>query len=427
MSVYTFSRQTIEEDPTVQMMMRRRNLSPASESSYVKAIRFFCEYYKTKPEEIVSRFRELDEDELIEEFANFFASINDRVAPKTLHGWMPGIRAWLLENGVRRVDRVSRELSREFKRKIGKPKPLLKRDAISREEITKILKICKKRERAIICTFASTGLRLSACLGLKMKHIKDDIWNPNLSSYLLEIHGTLLKGEDADPHITFISQEAAEYIRALLLERVDEGKTPNSEDFLFLAERGGERLSAKRFSNLFRELCRKANLDMKPVKIRGYHPVGKKGGGTELRRSGLRYNIRVHSLRKFMKTACSRNGVDRMVSEALLGHSLAKFGVESLYDYCCTQRDYLRQEYEKVLGAVTFLKPQPIPESNRMREENQRLQERLERLERRINQGYGSPEALVEMLREHGLVATLENENKEKSGPSLPRRQPRER
>ena len=394
-------------------MLRRRNLSPGSEKAYVKAIRFFCEYYKTRPEDLIKRFSEFSEDEIIEEFANFFASVQNRVASKTLWGWMPGIRAWLLENGVRAIDRVGREISREFRRKIGKVQPLLKRDLLEKQEIIEILKVCGRRDRAAITTFASSGLRLSACLGLQMKHIKDDIWNPNLNCYLLEIFGSLLKGGDnAEPYYTFISSEAAENIRNLLLNRKDDGEELTDESYLFISRRGGGQLSSKRFSNLFRELCREANLDLKGVKIKGYHPVGAKGGGTELRRDGMRYNIRVHSLRKFFKTRCSLAGVDRMASESLMGHSLNSFGVENLYDFCATRKDWLRTEYEKVLADFTFLKPQPIFENGdaraaahtrreimELQSENAGLLARIDHLESQERGSVGQ-KGLVEMLRD---------------------------
>lgn len=48
----------------------------------------------------------------------------------------------------------------------------------------------------------------------------------------------------------------------------------------------------------------------------------------------VRYNTCIHSLRKFFKTVYSVSGVDRTASETFLGHSLMKFRVESLYDFC---------------------------------------------------------------------------------------------
>ncbi|MEM1586220.1 MAG: hypothetical protein QXX99_02910 [Candidatus Bathyarchaeia archaeon] len=70
---------------------------------------------------------------------------------------------------------------------------------------------------------------------------------------------------------------------------------------------------------------------MRPVPIKGIYKVG---GEKSVNSNAVRYNTRIHALRKFFKTACSISGVDGMASEAFLGHSLTRFGVESLYDFC---------------------------------------------------------------------------------------------
>ena len=416
----------IAEDPTVQRVFERRTLTQGTANYYVQGVRFFCEYYNARPFELIGKFRALSEDQLVEEFGDFFAAVNRRVAPKTLWSWLPGIRAWLLENGVRSIDRVGREISKEYRRKVGKVRTLLKRDVVDKQEITRILKVCGKRERAIITTFASSGLRLSACFALQVKHFKDDLWNANLPCYRLQIPESLAKG--GDPFFTFISSEAAEYIRDILLERVDQGEKIGPESYLFtvstkrLERPLGQPLSPKRFENLWRVLCRRAELDMKPVSIVGFHPVGRKGGGVDLR-SGVIYNCRVHSLRKFLKTSCSINGVDRMASEAFLGHTLTQFGIESIYDFATTKETWLRQEYLKVLGSVTFLKPLPaLPVANgearlrieRLTTENLELKNQLGDIEKRLDLLDHSTHELIESrlrivdeLRKHGLVTKL--------------------
>jgi hypothetical protein len=45
-----------------------------------------------------------------------------------------------------------------------------------------------------------------------------------------------------------------------------------------------------------------------------------------------------------------------MASETFLGHSLTKFGMESIYDFAISRKDWLRQQYLKALPTLTFLK-----------------------------------------------------------------------
>jgi integrase len=129
---------------------------------------------------------------------------------------------------------VSREIAREFRRKFGGVTTLLKRDVLSKDEIIRVLKAAGLRERAIIAVMASGGLRLNACLNLQMKHFKDKIWNPTLPCYAAEIPEALSK--EGEPYITFISSEAAEFIRALLLERQRAGEKLTDETYIFTAK-----------------------------------------------------------------------------------------------------------------------------------------------------------------------------------------------
>ncbi|MCD6089522.1 hypothetical protein J7K07_07405 [Candidatus Bathyarchaeota archaeon] len=66
-------------------------------------------------------------------------------------------------------------------------------------------------------TTASGGFCLRAVLNLKFKHFRDKLWDPTLPCYAVGIPESLSKEDE--PYITFISAEAAEYIRQLLKER----------------------------------------------------------------------------------------------------------------------------------------------------------------------------------------------------------------
>ena len=390
-STYILSLKEVESDPTVQKMLSRRSLKGETRRGYIKGIRFFCQFYRMKPADVLERFRTLDQDDVVDEFSEFFAWAKDRVASTSCWKWLPGVRAWMVENGIRTVDRVSKEIAREFRRKFGGVTTLLKRDVLSKDEIIRVLKVAGLRERAITAVMASGGLRLNACLNLQMKHFKDKIWNPTLPCYAVEIPEALSK--EGEPYVTFISSEAAEFIRALLLERQKAGEILTDETYIFTAKnKVNEPLSDHRFENIWRELCEQAGLDLRPIPIKGIHKVA---GGKAVNRNAVRYNTRIHALRKFFKTACSISGVDRMASEAMLGHSLTKFGVESVYDFCITKLDWLRDEYFKVLPAVTFLKELPIiPICNHeahekiraLEAENQTLKQKLQTLEEDITE-----------------------------------------
>ena len=104
-----------------------------------------------------------------------------------------------------------------------------------------------------------------------------------------------------------------------------------------------------------------------------------------------------------------------MASEAFMGHTLTKFGVESLYDFCITRIDWLRSEYMKVLNAVTFLKPLEIKvEDGKVSQKIRDLEVQIEALKNLINtldqrtkQLLEDKAELVERLRREDLAKRL--------------------
>jgi len=73
-------------------------------------------------------------------------------------------------------------------------------------------------------------------------------------------------------------------------------------------------------------------------------------------------------------------GVDRLATEAMMGHSLTQFGIESVYDYCIAHLDWLRDQYLKALPALTFVAELP-PEVSAV---NHQARQRLEGLKKEL-------------------------------------------
>ena len=386
----------IEADPAVRRVLRKRSLRSSTWEAYVKGIADFCDFLKLTPSEVVEKLKAMNEDDVVDLFAEWFIARKDRVAPKTMKKLYGGVRIFLLDNGVRVVDRVGREISREMRNVFGSIKPLVKRDLITKEEIVRILRFADLREKAIITLLASSGLRVSAAASLKLKNIRDSIWDNSLSCYAIEIQEEISK--EGEPYITFMSWECAEYIRELLRKREEEGERLTPDSPLFIT-RYHKQISASRIENIFRDLCEEAGIDTRPIITPGRHPIPGKGNKI-IYRQGVIHNIRVHSLRKFFRTTLQISGVDRIVAEALMGHSLTQFGVESIYNYAVSNLEYLRSEYLKALNNLLFLKKprgleimngearkriQELEEKLRQSEEEKRLiAERLSLMERRL-------------------------------------------
>ena len=342
----------VEVDPAVRRVLRKRMLRSSTWESYVKGIADFCDFLGLSPSQAVERIRGMDEDEIVDLFAEWFISRKGLIAPKTMKKHLGGVRIFLLDNGIRVIDRLGREISREMRNVFGSIKPLVRRDLITKEEIIRILHFADLREKAIITLLASSGLRVSAAASLRLRNLRDNIWDEGLPCYAIEIQEEISK--EGEPYITFMSWECAEYIRELLRKREDEGETLTPDSPLFIT-RYHKQISASRIENIFRSLCEEAGIDTRPITTPGRHPVPGKGNKV-IYRQGVIHNIRVHSLRKFFRTTLQISGVDRMVAEALMGHSLSQFGVESIYNYAVSNLDYLRSEYLKAVNNLLFLK-----------------------------------------------------------------------
>ena len=77
----------------------------------------------------------------------------------------------------------------------------------------------------------------------------------------------------------------------------------------------------------------------------------------------------------------------------------------------------------RILGKPAAYTTREIKE---LQTENAYLWTRIDHLESRLDK-FETPRVLIEMLREHGLVAVLENENRDKTKSSLPHRWPLDR
>lgn len=349
------------QDETVRRVAEIRAYSDNMRESLGKAVADFCDFLQVdSPTAAIAKLRGLGDQELVKIFRDYYISRKQSLSPKTIVNWSSAVKVWLFENEFN-MDAISRAITREFHRYVasrGVPK-ILKRDIIEREDIRRLLLTSDIRTRALIATLASSGLRVGVSgLRLQIKHFRDNLFEEK-ECYMLEIPEELTKAERGMeiPHITFISREARDFILTYLQQRRSKGERIDEESYLFVSHHsnGGRTLSEERPQpltyngalHLWLKACEAAGIDRRPVTL--------KRGGQEM----IRYNIRFHSLRKYFKTACSIAGVDRVATEAMLGHSLTQFGIESVYDYCITNLAWLRSQYMKALPLLTFLMDLP--------------------------------------------------------------------
>jgi integrase/recombinase XerD len=161
-----------------------------------------------------------------------------------------------------------------------------------------------ERNRAIIETLYSCGLRVSELVGLKLSelHLKE--------SYLRVI------GKGNKERLVPLGKTARKYIE-LYRDEVRSHQTIKSghEDFLFLNQAGGQ-LSRVSVFNLVKELCSKA---------------------------GIQKTVSPHTFRHSFATHLVEGGADLRAVQEMLGHE----SITTTEIYTHLDRDYLRQTIEQ--------------------------------------------------------------------------------
>lgn len=171
---------------------------------------------------------------------------------------------------------------------------------------TLLKSITDLRNRAIILFLASTGVRIGAMEGLKVKHVKD---TPVGCKRVIIYENT------KEEYIVFLTPEASAALEDSLQKRRNDGENITPE------------------SPLFRDKYQRVTKPAKPLNYRGYRDlvkrvVRKTGLGRE--RIGSRYDIQLcHGFRKRFNTILKANKeINSNIAEKLMGH---KNGLDGTY------------------------------------------------------------------------------------------------
>ncbi len=181
--------------------------------------------------------------------------------------------------------------------------------APTQEELQRIIEVAPLREKAMIAMLATGGFRISTLMMLKYRHVKQDL-EANRVPLHIHVEASLNKGKVCD-YDTFVGEEAVKYLRLYLEAR----------------RRGTEKIPPE---NIADETPLFVTASSKPKPLSTYAARHILAGvfsraGSRIIKNGRRYDLRVHSLRKFFRTQLMANGVPSDLVEYMMGHMLSTY------------------------------------------------------------------------------------------------------
>jgi len=265
----------------------RRSHSDNSRHGAEMALKAFDRALGESAEVVIDRVKR-EEVDVYSVFDRFVADLDERgLSPNSIRGYVSRVMQYFAYNDVFLDKDV-------FRVKVGLPRVEEPDDrAPTVEELRKILSWGKLRTKTLMLVLASSGMRIGEAIKL---HVKDVDFNSKPTKVTLSSEVASKTGER---RITYISDEATEYLKRYLDERIH-----HPEAWLFVSEADNSRhVSDDRAWRTIINCVDKAGL----------------GKSKETTMQGRR-KIHPHSLRKFFFSKVV-GMIGEAAAHALMGHS----------------------------------------------------------------------------------------------------------
>jgi len=251
------------------------------------------------------------------------------------------------------------------------------------EQIQLLLKATTDfRNRAIILVLASTGIRIGALVGTRIKHLKD---MPGGCKRII------IYENSKEEYPVFLTPEASKIVDAYLQKR----------------QKDGEHLTPE--SPLFRDKYNKIATKVTPVDYWGFKEIIKRlveKTGMERKRIGVRYDIQLcHGFRKRFNTILKTNmDINSNIAEKLMGHKNGLDGV-----YFVPSEEQLFAEFKKAIQSLTVDDSERLLFQNRKLEEELSKQARLEEENRSLQKKISEIMLDLEKVKRHQEMSEKHN------------------
>lgn len=318
---------------TLATHLKRHNSgSPRTLYQYVNGIIRFSRWLQKSPDQMVSECRDAEGDPIAKRVSQYGLLLDDfagclqdeELAPGTINNHVKGAKQLFRANG----------LTVELPHKLSK-RVLYNDHSPTAEMVQRLIDLADTRGKVIVSFLTLGGFREETLSLLKYRHVKRDLENGILPLHV-HVESQITKGKYAD-YDTYLGAEAVEYLKLYLDERRTSGTYR-------VSQANQDRKTPPETITDDSPLIRNDNLNRKtrkfdpvtPGRIWSYlHDLYVKAG--LIKNDGsVRYELRVHTLRKFFKTQLIASGVPESHVKFMMGHvtdtynDVASKGVEFL-------------------------------------------------------------------------------------------------
>jgi integrase len=329
--------------------------------TYLKSLKHFLEFSRLENyTDLITKLSDEEKHNLVSDYLMYIKN-NKNLSTSTILVAYSTIKKFYSVNRVR----LDWDHLKHFKESSRKKR--IEDRLYTKEEIDQMLIHADLRDKVVIYTLLSTGMRVGGLAGIQIKDIE------YIEQYKLYKFTVYANDKDSieERYVTYCTPECAEIIKKYLKFREMQGDIlkPNSPLIYRKIMRYDMKKKQSVMINQFDEQLDNISVSVIVMRLQRKSAVLPKEIQTEENIGKIRKPImRCHAFRKMFNTICIRNNVNHTIKEKLMGH---KTGLKLDYSYYRpdNDKDELLQEYLKVINDLT------INDENRLKKENQELKQ----------------------------------------------------
>ena len=292
-----------------QHLLRHNTGSAATLYQYIYGVHRFCSWIQKAPDQLISEC--VTQDGLpdqrilglhVKALDDFVGDLQaEGLAPGTISNHVKGVKALYRVSGLK-LELLYR-LSKRVIYNDRSPRP---------EELQRLIDLAGLRDKVIVSLLALGGFREGTMVRLCYRHVADDLERGVVPLHV-HVEAEITKGKYAD-YDTFLGADAVEYLRLYLEKRRAGSPEERTPPETILPE-----------SPLIRNTHSATVKPTSPSRVHSIiHNLYREAG---LLRDGnkRRYELRVHSIRKFFRTQLAALGVNSDYIEYMMGHKISTY------------------------------------------------------------------------------------------------------